>query len=174
MLSNLSHHKVQTGVLAIKPSTLDDLHKSSCFPETAGIRALKYQASSHLGGFERIICWKMNCQEENSPLIWTVNLKNKDKNVPVDFIGIIYWNQPQYVNAFKRSEINAHLGTFTYWSHDCGLPVKHWREQEGKVRNKDMTKNLNAILSGLLLHSYATMLLCSYSRVGNLFPALLL
>lgn len=35
---------------------------------------------SYLGGFEWVVCWKMNRQEENTSLIWTVTLmKNRKK-----------------------------------------------------------------------------------------------
>lgn len=37
---------------------------------------LRFDQSNHsyLGGFEGVVCWKMNCQEENTSLIWTVTL----------------------------------------------------------------------------------------------------
>lgn len=36
---------------------------------------------AYLGWFEGIVCWKMNSQEENASLIWTVSLKDKKKNM---------------------------------------------------------------------------------------------
>lgn len=37
---------------------------------------LRFDQSNHsyLGGFEGVVCWKMNRQEENTSLIWTVTL----------------------------------------------------------------------------------------------------
>lgn len=42
---------------------------------------LRFDQSNHsyLGGFEGVVCWKMNRQEENTSLIWTVTLMEKEK-----------------------------------------------------------------------------------------------
>lgn len=42
---------------------------------------LRFDQSNHsyLGGFEGVVCWKMNRQEENTSLIWTVTLMEKKK-----------------------------------------------------------------------------------------------
>lgn len=42
---------------------------------------LRFDQSNHsyLGGFEGVVCWKMNRQEENTSLIWTVTLIGKKR-----------------------------------------------------------------------------------------------
>lgn len=42
---------------------------------------LRFDQSNHsyLGGFEGVVCWKMNRQEENTSLIWTVTLMEGKK-----------------------------------------------------------------------------------------------
>lgn len=46
---------------------------------------LRFDQSNHtyLGGFEGVVCWKMNRQEENTSLIWTVTLTEKDKKIKI-------------------------------------------------------------------------------------------
>lgn len=70
--------------------------------------------STYLGWFEGVVCWKMNCQEENTSLIWTVALKARmtftyfrkrhDVNPPVHSFPIIKSNFNLYLmNTFKAA-----------------------------------------------------------------------
>lgn len=117
--------------------------------------------SAYLGWFEGVVCWKMNCQEENSSLIWTVGLKARTQftyfrrewsNTSCPQLHIINSNFTLYLeNAFKAAKNTTSVTNFnmvllsstkskkcrktsTYRSHDCSLPVKRCREQKVNVR----------------------------------------
>ena len=122
--------------------------------------------SAYLGWFEGVVCWKMNCQEENSSLIWTVALKARttftyisEKNdlkaavhsfsLSSQISTFITWIHLKQPRAQRWSQISTswcfkvrreqHLchKVSTYRSHDCGLPVKHCKEQKVNFSKAD-------------------------------------
>lgn len=68
---------------------------------------------AHLGGFEWVVCWKMNCQEENSSLIWTVALKQHKRRLAFAF----YLGKASSKLPDRWSTLSSQILTFIIWKH---------------------------------------------------------